>query len=56
MELEQQQLSAVVVDPNFYKQSAEMINQTLARLEAIHYELLEAYARWDELDSRFPGA
>jgi ATP-binding cassette subfamily F protein uup len=50
LELEQQQLNAVVANPSFYKQSAETINQTLARLEALQNELLEAYARWDELD------
>ena len=40
------------VHPDFYKESGETIKQTLARLEALQDELIEAYARWDELDSR----
>ena len=52
MELEQQQLNAAVADPGFYKETAETIHQTLARLEALQQALLDAYARWDELDSR----
>ena len=52
MELEQQQLNAAVADPGFYKETAGTIHQTLARLEALQQALLDAYARWDELDSR----
>jgi ATP-binding cassette subfamily F protein uup len=52
MELEQQQLNAAVADPGFYKETAETIHQTLARLETLQQALLDAYARWDELDSR----
>ena len=52
MELEQQQLNAAVADPGFYKETAETIHQTLARLETLQQSLLDAYARWDELDSR----
>ncbi len=37
--------------PAFYKEPAETIARTLARLEAIEQELLDALARWDELDS-----
>ena len=55
LEAEQQRLNAAVADPFFYKESGEMIRQTLARLEALQNELLEAYARWDELDSRSKG-
>jgi len=52
MEQEQQRLNAAVAAPGFYKESAEKIHQTLARLETLQQELLDAYARWDELDSR----
>ncbi|MBF8299807.1 MAG: transporter ATPase [Acidobacteria bacterium] len=52
LELEQQQLIAAVADPGFYKETAETIRQTLARLDGLQQGLLDAYARWDELDSR----
>jgi ABC transport system ATP-binding/permease protein len=52
LESEQQRLNRAAADPSFYKEPGEMIRQTLARLEALQNELLEAYARWDELDSR----
>ena len=55
MEIKQQQLNAAVADPGFYKESAETIHRTLARLEALQQALLDAYARWDELDSRSKG-
>ena len=37
--------------PEFYKEGAETIKKSLARLEALDAELLAAYARWDALDS-----
>ena len=52
MEAEQGQLYAAVNGPVFYKQSSETITRTLARLEELKDSLLQAYARWDELDSR----
>jgi ATP-binding cassette subfamily F protein uup len=52
LEREQQQLTATVADPLFYKESPGTIEQTIARLAALETDLLEAYARWDELDSR----
>jgi ATP-binding cassette subfamily F protein uup len=52
LETEQQRLNLASADPSFYKEPSETIKQTLARLEALQNELLEAYARWDELDSR----
>ena len=52
MEAEQEQLSAAVHGPDFYKQSSETIARTLARLEELKDSLLQAYVRWDELDSR----
>jgi ATP-binding cassette subfamily F protein uup len=52
MEREQEQLSVAMAAPGFYKETAETIHATLARLAALEQELLDAYARWDELDSR----
>jgi ATP-binding cassette subfamily F protein uup len=52
LEAEHERLNAVAAHPDFYKESGETIRQTLARLEALQHELLQAYARWDELDSR----
>jgi len=52
LESEQQRLNAAFASPDFYKESGDAIAATLARLQAIDGELLEAYARWDELDSR----
>jgi ATP-binding cassette subfamily F protein uup len=52
MEREQEQLTAAVAGPGFYKETAETIHRTLARVAALEQELLDAYARWDELDSR----
>jgi ABC transport system ATP-binding/permease protein len=52
LESEQQRLSATMAAPDFYKESGDAIAGTMARLEAIERELLDAYARWDELDSR----
>ena len=52
LEAEQQTLSAAVAGTDFYKEGADAIHRTLARLEELQREILDAYARWDELDSR----
>ncbi|MDE2059516.1 MAG: ATP-binding cassette domain-containing protein [candidate division NC10 bacterium] len=52
LEREHAQLTASITDPLFYRQPADSITQALARLEALARELHDAYARWDELDSR----
>lgn len=52
LEAEQEQLNVAVSATEFYKEQPETIKQTLARLEGIQVELVEAYARWDHLDSR----
>jgi ATP-binding cassette subfamily F protein uup len=51
-ETEERDLNAKVAGPQFYKEPAEAIAATLARLETLHAQLLDAYARWHELDSR----
>jgi ABC transport system ATP-binding/permease protein len=52
LESEQRTLHDAVASPGFYKEPPEAIKATLGRLEALQQELLDAYARWDELDSR----
>lgn len=55
LEAEQEALTARVADPAFYTEPAEAIHAALARVETLQAELLDAYARWDELDSRTSG-
>ena len=52
LESEQRTLNETVAAPEFYKEPAETINGTLARLDALQHELTAAYTRWDELESR----
>ena len=52
LEAEQRQLQAAVSDADFYKKPAGEIHETLARLEELETLLLDAYTRWDALDSR----
>jgi ABC transport system ATP-binding/permease protein len=52
LESEQQELTAAVAAAGFYKEGAEAIKRTLARLEEIERSLLAAYARWHELEER----
>jgi ATP-binding cassette subfamily F protein uup len=56
LELEQRQLDATVAGADFYKESAGTIAESLARQDALRRALLEAYARWDELDARIKPA
>ena len=52
LETEQRDLEAAIAGPDFYKESAAAIEAALTRREAVHEELLQALARWDELESR----
>ena len=52
LEVEQRDLAARVGGADFYKESSEAINATLQRLGALEKEILEAYARWNELEER----
>ncbi|MEK6683376.1 MAG: ATP-binding cassette domain-containing protein [Nitrospirota bacterium] len=56
LEAERVRLHAKVGDPAFYRQPAEEISSTLARLEAITPELEACYARWETLDSQVTAA
>ncbi len=52
LEAEERVLQETIAGPDFYKEAAETIHETLARAEAVRRDLQAAYARWDELDSR----
>ena len=52
LEAEQRTLNVKIADPAFYSEPADVIKEAVARLEAIHIELAEVYARWDALESR----
>jgi ATP-binding cassette subfamily F protein uup len=52
LESEQRALAARIASPDFYKEAAAAIKQSLARTEELHGELAAAYARWSELDAR----
>ena len=55
LEAEQQRLHDGVAALDFYKEPPDTIKGTLARLEVLQLELLNAYARWDDLDSQTTG-
>ena len=52
LESEHAQLQASMASSDFYKEGSEAIARTMARAGEVEQELLTAYARWDELDSR----
>ena len=54
LEAEQRALDATIAGPHFYKETAETIAASLARVETLQRELTDAYARWEELESRRP--
>jgi hypothetical protein len=47
--------TVAVSRPDFYREPADAIHGTLARLDTLQQAILDAYARWDELDSRSQG-
>jgi ATP-binding cassette subfamily F protein uup len=52
LEGEQRRLQTAAASSAFYKEPSDQIARTLDRIAEIERELLDAYARWDELDSR----
>ncbi|MGE0393755.1 MAG: ATP-binding cassette domain-containing protein [Vicinamibacterales bacterium] len=52
LEAEQEALNARITGAGFYAEPTDAIHAALARVETLQAELLDAYARWDELDSR----
>jgi ATP-binding cassette subfamily F protein uup len=51
LEAEVNELEARSHAADFYKEDAQTIRTVLSRIDAVNDELLNAYARWDELDS-----
>ena len=51
LEAEQKKLQASLADPGFYKQGGAAIKDAVDRTDQVDRELLDAMARWDELDS-----
>ncbi len=52
LETEQRALAERVAAPEFYREGAEAIKASLARVEELPRELATVYARWAELDAR----
>jgi ATP-binding cassette subfamily F protein uup len=52
LEAEVRALTDAIAGPDFYREGADEIRQTLARAEEVQRELDEAYTRWLDLESR----
>ncbi len=52
LELEQEQLTAKLADPAFYKNEAKKFAEVKARLDALGQEHAAAFSRWEELEGR----
>ena len=52
LESEHTQLHTSMTSSEFYKDGAETIARTMARSAEVDQELLTAYERWDDLESR----
>jgi ATP-binding cassette subfamily F protein uup len=52
LEAEQRALNERVAAPEFYKEAPPAIRDALARAEALHREITDAYQRWHDLESR----
>jgi len=52
LEGEQRALGEKIAGPSFYKETADVIRASLARVDELQRELSAAYARWDALDSQ----
>ena len=55
LESEQRALATRIAGPGFYKEAADTIKQSLARVDTLQAELAAVYARWGELDARSKG-
>jgi len=51
LEAEQKKLQSSLADPGFYRQGGAAIKEAVDRTEQVDRELLDAMARWDQLDS-----
>jgi ABC transport system ATP-binding/permease protein len=52
LEAEHARLESATASSDFYKEGADAIAQTLERIAAVEHELLDAYARIDDLKER----
>jgi ATP-binding cassette subfamily F protein uup len=52
LESEQRALGQKIAGPEFYKDAADLIKASLARVDELQRELTAVYARWDALESR----
>ena len=52
LESEQRTLAGRIASPDFYKDGADTIRRSLARVDEQQRELAAVYARWGELDAR----
>jgi ATP-binding cassette subfamily F protein uup len=52
LESEQRALGQKIAGPDFYKEPADAIKASLARVDEVQRELTAVYARWDALESR----
>lgn len=52
LESEQRALGRKIADPDFYKEAADAIKASLARVDELQRELTAVYGRWDALESR----
>ena len=52
LESEHTELQARIASPEFYKEGAEAIAASMARVGSLEQELLQAYERWDDLEAR----
>ena len=55
LETEQKQLELKLADPAFFKDDPALGTAALQRLKSLAAQLEQAYARWDELDSKAPA-
>ena len=51
LETEQQALMVAMAEPGFYQQDSQAIAGAVTRLKALEEELVQAYARWAELEA-----
>ena len=49
LELERDNIQALVVEPDFYKQTEAQVKTVLAKLQTLNDDVDTAYARWEEL-------
>ncbi|MFA5073650.1 MAG: ATP-binding cassette domain-containing protein [Nitrospirota bacterium] len=51
LETEQEQIIQIMADPALYREQGTKVSEYTARLEEVKKELVELYARWEELEA-----